>query len=81
MKKLLFLALLFPLLIFSQPTITNFSPTIGVVGSSVTIYGSGFSAITSNNTVFFGGIEASIVSNTSTEIIVTVPWNSYNNFC
>ena len=73
MKKLLFLALLFPLLILSQPTITNFSPTFGVVGSSVTIYGSGFSTITSNNTVFFGGIEASIVSNTSTEIIVTVP--------
>ena len=73
MKKLLFVVLLFPLLIFSQPTITNFSPTIGVVGSSVTIYGSGFSTITSNNTVFFGGIEASIVSNTSTEIIVTVP--------
>ena len=59
--------------VHAQPTITNFSPTLGVVGSSVTIYGSGFSTITSNNTVFFGGIEASIVSNTSTEIIVTVP--------
>jgi hypothetical protein len=75
MRKIIILytALMLVVCVHAQPTITNFSPTLGVVGSSVTIYGSGFSTITSNNTVFFGGIEASIVSNTSTEIIVTVP--------
>jgi len=74
MKRLFLILLCFPLFLLAQPTITNFSPTMGLVGSSVTIYGSGFSTTTSiDNTVFFGGIEATIVSNTSTEIIVTVP--------
>ena len=75
MKKIVIL-LLFPLLIMAQAEITSFSPTSGVVGSSVTIYGSGFSTITSNNTVFFGGIETSIISNTSTEIVISVPYGA-----
>ena len=70
--KLLLILLCFPLLILAQPTITSFSPASGVVGSEITIYGSGFSTST-NNTVFFGGLEAAIVSSSSTEIIVTVP--------
>ncbi len=73
MKKILLILLCFPLFLLAQPTITNISPTMGLVGSSVTIHGSGFSTTTLNNTVFFGGIEATIVSNTSTAIIVTVP--------
>ncbi len=76
MKKLILLLLFIPLLIMAQAEITSFSPTSGVVGSSVTIYGSGFSTITSNNTVFFGGIETSIISNTSTEIVISVPYGA-----
>ena len=76
MKKLLFVILWYPLLISAQPEITHFLPTSGAVGSSVTIYGSGFSAITSNNTVFLGVIETSIISNTSTEIVISVPYGA-----
>jgi len=76
MKKIVIILLFFPLLIMAQAEITSFSPTSGVVGSSVTIYGSGFSTITSNNTVFFGGIETSIISNTSTEIVISVPYGA-----
>ena len=76
MKKLLFVILWYPLLISAQPEITHFLPTSGSVGSSVTIYGSGFSAITSNNTVFLGVIETSIISNTSTEIVISVPYGA-----
>ena len=76
MKRLLFVILWYPLLISAQPEITHFLPTSGAVGSSVTIYGSGFSAITSNNTVFLGVIETSIISNTSTEIVISVPYGA-----
>ena len=39
------------------PTVTNFSPTSGEVGTSVTITGTDFDATASNNTVYFGAVK------------------------
>jgi hypothetical protein len=63
--------------LISSAQITHFSPTSGAVGSSVTIYGSGFSTITLNNTVFFGGIKADILNATENALMATVPYGAY----
>ncbi len=57
----------------SPPTISNFSPTSGNVGSSVTISGTNFSTTPSNNTVTFNGVEAIVTASTATSLTVTVP--------
>jgi hypothetical protein len=54
----------------SPPTISSFSPTSGVVGTSVTINGSGFTGAT---IVDFNGTSASFVVNTDIKITTTVP--------
>ena len=58
---------------FPPPTITSFTPTIGPIGSIVTISGSNFNTTLSNNIVFFGAVKAQINSVSATSIIVTVP--------
>jgi peptidoglycan hydrolase-like protein with peptidoglycan-binding domain len=56
----------------SQLTITSLAPNSGAVGSSVTVYGTGFS--TAGNTVHFGGgIIANIGSSDGRAISFTVP--------
>jgi hypothetical protein len=55
------------------PVITSFSPASGSVGSVVTITGTGFNPNINNNTVYFGGVKASVTSATATTLIVTVP--------
>src|ERR1700733_12003436 len=40
------------------PTITNFTPTNGGVGTIVTINGTNFDPTTTNNTVYFGPVKA-----------------------
>jgi len=55
------------------PTITSFSPTSGISGSSVVITGTNFSATASSNVVSFGGAKASVTAASSTELTVTVP--------
>ena len=55
------------------PTITSFSPTSGSVGTTVTITGTNFSTIASNNIVYFGAVRASVNTATSTSLSVTVP--------
>jgi len=55
------------------PVITSFSPTSGVAGTTVTIDGSNFSTLTSNNIVKFGSVQAMIMTATSTELTVSVP--------
>ncbi len=55
------------------PTITSFSPTSGLIGSSVTITGTGFNAIAAQNIVYFGGAKATVTSATATSLNVTVP--------
>ncbi len=56
----------------TTPYITYLSPNSGVVGSSVTVYGSGFSA--QGNTIHFGsGVVANIPSYNGTSLTFTVP--------
>ncbi|MBL8511804.1 MAG: IPT/TIG domain-containing protein, partial [Betaproteobacteria bacterium] len=53
--------------------ITEFTPDGGLIGSSVTLYGGGFSATPANNIVKFNGIAATVTSATATKLVVTVP--------
>lgn len=55
----------------SVPDITDIAPSSGLVGATVTITGTGFSA--SGNTVTIGGTSATVTSEGTTEIQVTVP--------
>lgn len=56
-----------------MPTIVSFDPPEGSTGTTVTITGTNFDPVPSNNTVLFNGTAASISSSTSTTIIATVP--------
>ena len=55
------------------PVITSFTPASGVLGSVVTITGTGFDPGINNNTVYFGTVKASVTSATATTLTVTVP--------
>ncbi|MEP7377363.1 MAG: kelch repeat-containing protein [Chitinophagaceae bacterium] len=55
------------------PAISSFSPGSGPAGTIVTITGTNFSSITTDNTVSFNGTPATVTSATSTQIITTVP--------
>ena len=55
------------------PTITSFSPTSAVTGTSVTITGTNFNTTTGNNIVFFGATGATVTASTATSVTVTVP--------
>jgi hypothetical protein len=70
---LLIISLLIGVGICAQPTISSFSPSSGPTGSTVTINGSGFDNIFTNNAVFIGGIRANVVSSTVNQIDVIVP--------
>jgi YD repeat-containing protein len=50
-----------------------FSPTHGTVGTTVAIYGQGFSSTLSDNTVSFNGVAATVQSATPTQLITAVP--------
>ena len=54
-------------------TIGSFSPIKGEVGSTVTINGTNFNAVASNNVVYFGSTRATVSSATPTTLTVTVP--------
>ena len=54
-------------------SISSFSPTSGKIGDSVTITGTNFDATASNNTVRFGGTEATVTSASTTSLTATVP--------
>ncbi len=56
-----------------SPTITSFTPTSGVVGTTVIITGTNFSTTASANTVTFNGIAATVTAATATQLTVTVP--------
>ena len=53
--------------------ITYFTPTRGVVGSTVTIFGKGFSATPSQNAVTFNGAAATVTAAEANVISTTVP--------
>ncbi|GAA3919554.1 hypothetical protein GCM10022209_10500 [Chitinophaga oryziterrae] len=55
------------------PVIQTVSPSAGVIGTTVTITGSGFSATPSQNNVFFGTVPAQLQSVSSVQIVCTVP--------
>jgi hypothetical protein len=54
-------------------TITNFSPTSGTTGTSVTINGTNFSTTPANNVVAFNGTSATVTASTTTTITTSVP--------
>ncbi|MGQ1787399.1 IPT/TIG domain-containing protein [Saccharicrinis sp. GN24d3] len=54
-------------------TITSLSITEGAAGTAVTIVGANFSAVTAENKVFFGDIEAVVTGGTTTSLITKVP--------
>ncbi len=55
------------------PSISNFTPTSGTAGTSVTITGLNFSTTASQNTVRFNGVQATVTAATATTLTVTVP--------
>ena len=57
----------------TQASIISFTPKQGVVGTSVTIYGTGFSSTASQNTAKFNGTVATVTSATSSQIATIVP--------
>jgi YD repeat-containing protein len=57
----------------SQVSILQFTPTSGPIGTTVTIYGTGFSSNPSQDTASFNGVTASIISATQNQLVTTVP--------
>ncbi|HEY4205727.1 MAG TPA: FG-GAP-like repeat-containing protein, partial [Puia sp.] len=60
--------------VFAQaPVISSFSPTSGVIGTTVTITGANFNASPAGNTVFFGAVKAPVSAASPGSLTVTVP--------
>ena len=57
----------------TTPTISSFTPSSGIVGTSVTISGTNFSSTLSSNTGKFNGTTAALSSGNTTQLIATVP--------
>ncbi|MGH9833375.1 MAG: IPT/TIG domain-containing protein [Blastocatellia bacterium] len=58
-------------------TITNFSVTDGAIaGQTVTMQGSGFSTVASQNIVRFGSAQARVIAATATQMTVIIPFNA-----
>ena len=57
----------------SVVSIIEFTPNSGSIGTVVTIYGTGFSSTSTQNTVTFNGQPATITSSTSSKIVTSVP--------
>jgi YD repeat-containing protein len=57
----------------SQASVLQFTPTSGPVGTTVTLYGTGFSTTISSDSVSFGGTSATITSATANQMVTTVP--------
>ncbi|MGZ3763331.1 MAG: beta strand repeat-containing protein [Mucilaginibacter sp.] len=55
------------------PTITSISPVSAKAGSAVTITGTNFDVVASNDIVKFNGTTATVTTATSTSLIVTAP--------
>ncbi len=59
--------------VLPPPTITNFNPAGGAVGTAVTITGTNFGASQGGSTVKFNGTTASVTSWSDTSIVAPVP--------
>ncbi|MDB6030146.1 MAG: hypothetical protein JWM16_484, partial [Verrucomicrobiales bacterium] len=55
------------------PTINNFSPSSGPIGSFVTLSGANFSPALADNIVYFGAVRATVISATANSLVVSVP--------
>lgn len=55
------------------PTIISINPASGREGEQITIDGAGFDPIPSNNLVTFGGVQATVITATTTRLTVIVP--------
>ena len=56
-----------------SPTITSFSPTSGLIGTTVTISGSNFSPTLSNNVVTINGTPTTVTDASATLLTITIP--------
>ncbi|HEX6291760.1 MAG TPA: RHS repeat-associated core domain-containing protein [Herpetosiphonaceae bacterium] len=57
----------------TQLGLIEFTPNAGPVGTTVTLYGTGFSATAADNVVKFNGVTATVTSASATQIVVSVP--------
>ena len=57
----------------SQIFVIGFTPNNGTASTTVRIFGTGFSATTTQDTVRFNGVQAKIKSASATEIVTSVP--------
>lgn len=57
----------------NEPIITSYTPTLGPVGTTVTITGNHFSATPADNKVLMDGLSATVTSSSTTQIIFIVP--------
>jgi YD repeat-containing protein len=57
----------------SQASVLQFTPSSGPIGTTVTIYGTGFSSTISSDAVSFNGTSATITSASVNQIVTTVP--------
>ena len=76
MKKIILLSLCLSLYFVAQaatPAITSFSPTTGVIGTTVTISGTNFNTDKTKDIVFFGATMATVTAASATSLMVTVP--------
>ena len=55
------------------PFIAGFSPLMAYPGATLTLTGTNFSSVASNNTVYFGAVQAAVLSSSVTNLVVTVP--------
>ena len=54
-------------------SVAGYSTDQAAPGTQITIYGTGFSTAPAGNTVTFNGMQGTVVSSTSTQLVVTVP--------
>lgn len=81
MKEIyLLIAVLLSGLTFSQPVITSFSPSSGLVGTAITLTGSNFNTIPGNNIIFFGATRAYVSSGSASSLTVDVPAGATYSF-
>lgn len=59
--------------LLTPPAIASFSPKTGNVTTPITINGSGFDPVASNNAVYFGTVQAAITNASITQLTVAVP--------
>lgn len=55
------------------PTVTSMTPSTGSAGTTVTLTGTNFDVTPANNTVRFGGTQATVTASTATSITAYVP--------